>query len=399
MKLIKRKKYLNELISVMGTPDIKVITGIRRSGKSKLLEAFATHIEKNIENANIIRVDFNSLEFENLKEYHQLHDYVESRYIKNSQNFVMIDEVQMCEGFELAINSLHACEKYDIYITGSNAFLLSSDLATLFTGRTFSIEVFPFSMNEFATYYNLNNPDEAFERYVIEGGMPGSYVYGNDKSKQSYLCDVVDTLILRDIKQKYNIRNTEQLIRTFNFLLDNIGNISSLRNIASTLSATGLKVTDKTLAAYISHLCNAFAFYEVQRYDISGKKYLTSGAKYYLADQSIRFAKLGKKKINYGRVCESIVAIELIRRGWEIYAGALYKKEIDFVAIKRDKQLYIQVCDDISSEKTFKREITPLLKISDAYPKMIIARTKHEESVYDGVMVVDIARWLLQEQD
>ena len=398
MRLIERKKYIKKLASAIGTPDIKVITGIRRSGKSKLLEALASCINKNISNANIIKINFNLLEFENLKEYHQLHTYIEDRYIKGANNFIMIDEVQMCEGFEKAINSLHTSEKYDIYITGSNAFLLSSDLATLFTGRTFSVEVFPFSLCEFATYYNLDNLDEAFDRYVLEGGMPGSYVYENDKSKQTYISDIIDTLILRDIKQKYKIRNTEQLTRTCNFLMDNIGNISSLRNIASSLSATGLKITDKTLASYIDHLCAAFAFYKVQRYDISGKKYLTSGSKYYLADQSFRFAKLGKKKIDYGRVYENIVAIELIRRGWKIYAGALYQKEIDFVAIKQDEQIYIQVCDDISNEKTFEREITPLLKISDAYPKMIIARTKHDESDYDGVKVVDIAHWLMQEE-
>ena len=175
MKVIKRE-YLDNLINIIGTPDIKIITGVRRSGKSKLLEEFQKYIKNNIENYNIIFINFNSLEYENLQEYHELNNYVESRYIEGMKNFVLIDEVQMCEGFEKTINSLHASEKYDIYVTGSNAFLLSSDLATLFTGRTFEIELFPFSFKEFLEYYKYNDLDEGFRKYITEGGMPGSYL-------------------------------------------------------------------------------------------------------------------------------------------------------------------------------------------------------------------------------
>ena len=192
MKLIKRN-YLNTLINVMGTPDIKVITGVRRSGKSKLLEVFKEYIKNNVENYNIIDINYNSLDFENIKEYHKLNDFVKERYVKGMKNFLLIDEVQMCEGFEKTINSLHTEEKYDIYITGSNAFLLSSDLATLFTGRTFEIEVYPFSFKEYIEYFKYEDIDEAFKKYVLEGGMSGSYLYNSIDKKYDYLNNVYNS--------------------------------------------------------------------------------------------------------------------------------------------------------------------------------------------------------------
>lgn len=397
MKLINRGAYMDKLASAMGTPDIKVITGIRRCGKSKLLEAFADHIRESNPSANIIRINFNLLEFEPLAEYHALHDYVEQHFVEGCDNVVMIDEVQMCEGFEKTVNSLHSSEKYDIYVTGSNAFLLSNDLSTLFTGRTFEVEVFPFSLAEFAQYHEIASPDEALARYLREGGMPGSYLYPNERARYAYIADVLDTLVLRDVKQKYRIRNAEQLRRTCEFLMDNIGNISSLKNIAAALAQAGLKINDKTLAAYIDHLCNAFAFYRVRRYDVSGKKYLSTGDKYYLADHAFRYAQLGTRKLDFGHVYENMVAIELLRRGWEVYVGVLYQKEVDFVAVKRGRRVYIQVSDDISQESTFEREISPLRKIRDAYPKAIIAKTGHETTDWDGIKVIDIARWLMGE--
>ncbi len=395
MKLINRSTYMNKLASAMNTPDIKVITGIRRCGKSKLLEAFADHIRKSNPTANIIRINFNLLEFEPLMEYRALHSYIEGHFVEGCDNVIIIDEVQMCEGFEKAINSLHASEKYDIYVTGSNAFLLSNDLSTLFTGRTFEVEVFPFSLAEFAQYHEISSPDEALDRYLREGGMPGSYLYPDEGARYAYISDVLSTLILRDVKQKYRIRNVEQLKRACEFLMDNIGNISSLKNMAATLSQAGLSISDKTLAAYIDHLCNAFAFYQVRRYDVAGKKYLSTGDKYYLADHSFRYAQLGTRKLDFGHVYENMVAIELLRRGWEVYVGTLYQKEVDFVAVRRERRVYIQVSDDISQEATFEREIAPLRKIRDAYPKAIIAKTGHETTDWDGIKVIDLGRWLM----
>lgn len=395
MKIIERD-YLKDLISIIGTPDIKVITGVRRSGKSKLLEKLKEYIEKNIKNYNIIYINFSLLEFEQLNEYHKLNDYIESKYIQNKNNFVLIDEVQMCKGFERTINSLHASEKYDIYITGSNAFLLSSDLATLFTGRTFEIEIFPFSFEEYLKYYKYKDIDLAFDKFVFDGGMAGSYLYENEEKRYNYILDVYKTLIVRDINEKYNIKNNELLDNLTNFMMDNISNITSVRNITNSLNKFDNTLNHKTIGSYIQYLCNAFLFYKVKRYDIQGKRYLESLDKYYLVDQTFKYAKLGIKNMNYGRSYENIVAIELLRRGYDIYVGELYNTEIDFVAMKRNEKIYIQVSDNIEDEKTFRREVNSLLKIKDAYPKMLIARTKHDNYLYEGIQVYDIARWLIK---
>lgn len=393
MKLIERN-YLNELIDVMNTPDIKVITGVRRSGKSKLLEQFEKYIKNNIEDANIISINFNLLENEEYMEYHKLNDYINKNYVENKKNYVLIDEVQMCDGFEKTINSLHASGKYDIYITGSNAFLLSSDLSTLFTGRTYEIEILPFSLKEYMEYHNYSDNEEAFKKYVLEGGMSGSYVYDKVEKKYNYLKEVYDTLILRDIKQKYKIRNNDLLLSLSDYLMDNISNLISSSNIEKKYKKNNIKVDHKTINNYLNYFCSAFAFYKIRRYDIQGKKYLSAQNKYYLVDPSFKYAKIGTKNMNYGRIYENLVAIELLRRGYEIYVGVLYNKEIDFVAMKQNEKIYIQVSDNIEDKNTFEREVKSLLKINDAYPKLLIANTKHEKYQYEGIQIVDISEWL-----
>ncbi|MBR5347450.1 MAG: ATP-binding protein [Deltaproteobacteria bacterium] len=394
MKLIKRQNYLDKLAKVLGTPDIKVLTGIRRSGKSKLLEAHATHLQATRPTANIIHINFNIPEYDELRSWKALYEYVSARYIAGVENYVLIDEVQMCADFERAINGLHASERYDIYITGSNAFLLSSDLVTLFTGRTFEIRVFPFSFSEFQQYYELKEPYAAFDRFLLEGGMAGSYLYSDRESKYDYLADIYNTLIVRDIRQKYRIRNTTLMERITDYLIDNIANLSSARSIADALVANRDTINHKTVGDYLHYLCNAFAFYRVRRYDIRGRKYLATNDKYYLADHAFRYARLGTQNADYGRMLENIVAIELLRRGYETYAGILYQKEIDFVAIRRNEKIYIQVADNIEDDKTFQREISPLLQIKDAYPKLLIARIRHEATQYEGIQILDIAHWL-----
>ena len=395
MKLIERKQYLKKMINVIWTPDIKVLTGVRHSGKAKLLEAFMDYIMKNISNASIIHINFNLSKYDNLKEYKALNEYIETNYVEGKDNFVLIDEIQMCNKFELCINNLHATEMYDIYITGSNAFLLSSDLATLFTGRTFEIKVYPFSFSEYVNYFGLTDNYTAFDSYMLEGGMAGSYLYKEQEDKYEYIENVYDTLILRDIRQKYNIKNPALMDRISQFLMDNVSNLTSARNITDTLISNKDKINHKTVSNYLSYLCNAFAFYKFCRYDIKGKKYLASNDKYYLSDHTFRYAKLGTKNLDNGRVIENIVAIELLRRGYEVYVGVLYKKRIDFVAIKRNEKIYIQVSDNITPPDTFNREVESLLKIKDAYPKMIIARTRNPEYQYEGIKIVDVAEWLL----
>ena len=400
MRLISRPHYLNQLSGVMNTPDIKIVTGIRRSGKSKLLNAFADYIHKIDSTANVIEIDLTKLRFEKLKEYHALNEYVEEQYKDGVNNYLMIDEVQLCEEFELAINSLHSEEKYDIYLTGSNAFLLSSDLATLFTGRHIEIHVFPFSFKEYCTYFEIadSNMQEAFTDYIQTGGLSGAYPYSRTEDREKYIRDVYETILIRDLVEKYKLGNPTMMKRVSHYLMDNISNISSSRNISNALTNDGTLTNHMTVGNYINYLCNAFAFYEAKRYDVKGKTYLQSLSKYYLADTGIRFAELGKRNMDWGRMLENIVFIELLRRGYEVYVGKLYQKEIDFVAMKGGEKIYIQVSDDISAETTFKREVEPLLQIRDAYPKLLLARTRNEETDYEGIRIVDIPQWLLMEQ-
>lgn len=397
MKLIERPTYLQQLIDVMNTPDIKVITGIRRSGKSKLMDAFIDYVKKQSENNNVIRIKLNLKEFESLKNGDTLYDYIDKHYSADKENFVFVDEIQLCTGFETVINSLYEEERFNIFLTGSNAFLLSSDLATLFGGRVFEISMFPFSFAEYLTYYPQNDIDEAFDNYVSVGGMAGSYLYSNQSDARKYLANIVRTTITKDIVKKFKIENEDLLNMIADYLMDNVGNKTSIRNISNALTSNTYKTNDKTCGAYIDYLCRSFLFYPFKRYDVKGKRYLESDKKYYLADLSFRYAIIGTKNADYGHLYENIVAIELLRRGYEVYVGQLGEKEVDFVAIKDGFKTYIQVCDDMSRPETQKRELAPLLSIKDAYPKIIIARTKHPESQIEGVRIIDIARWLISQ--
>lgn len=393
MKIIERTAYLEELRQVRGIPDIKVITGLRRSGKSKLMDVYIDEL-KSDDSVNTVRINLNLKEFASLRAPDDLYKYVRERYVPGKENFLFIDEIQQCSGFEDVVNSLHDEESFDIYITGSNAFLMSSDLATLFRGRVYEISMYPFSFAEYITYHGTNNIQDSFDEYVKKGGLAGSYLYRKPEQAQAYVKNVFRATVVRDIIEKYKIENEDLLIMLANFLMDNIGNKTSVRNIANRLE---YKTNDKTIGNYLNYLCKAFMFYPFQRYDIKGKKYLETEKKYYLSDTSLRFAELGTKTPDWGRLYENIVAIELLRRGYEVYVGVLYNKEVDFVAIKNGSRTYIQVSDNISDSDTLNREISPLLEIRDAYPKMVIARTRHEETQTDGVRIIDIVEWLLND--
>jgi len=399
MKLIDRPLYINRLKRINGSPDIKIITGIRRCGKSRLLQAFVKYIQSTENDANIIFIDYARLENESLREYHALHQYVLEHHQQGKSNYLMIDEVQMCPNFETAINSLHSSEQFDIYLTGSNAFLLSADLATLFTGRHIEIPVLPFSFKEYCVYHNVpsNDIQTMFDKYVTEGGLSGSYVYTDASDKENYIKEVYSTILTRDLTEKYNLTDAHALIQVANYLMDNIGNITSPNNVSGGLTANSTSTSHVTVRRYIQYLCNAFVFYKVDRYDIRGRKYLESLNKYYLSDTGIRFAMLGKRNMDWGRVYENIVFLELKRRGYEVYVGKLYQKEVDFVIVRGNKKAYVQVSDNIAENTTFEREVSPLLSIKDAYPKLLIARTRHEEYDHQGIKIFDIAHWLAKD--
>lgn len=395
MKLISRPDYLTRLKDLQDTPDIKIITGVRRCGKSMLMKEYIADLKVQGGDKNIIYIDFMDLKFEGLKEYHALYSYIENAYQESKANYLFIDEVQLCPQFELAVNSLHGEQKYDIYLTGSNAFLLSADLATLFTGRYIEIHVLPFSFAEYCRYFNeKTDVDALFDEYVMSGGLSGSYVYKTEFSKSAYIREVYQTIMHRDLRQKYNISDVALLDMLSEFLLDNISNLTSVNKIADTLTSNRIATNHVTVGKYIKYLSDAFLFYKVNRYDIKGKRYLESSAKYYTVDSGIRFAVLGSRNLDYGRVYENMVCLELLRRGYEVYVGKLYNKEIDFVVKQGDKLIYIQVSDDISRASTLARECENLLKIKDGFPKILIARTKHNVYTYEGIKIYDLARWL-----
>ena len=346
----------------------------------------------------LLIIKLNLKKFERLLDADKLYDYIEQQYVEDKTNYLFIDEIQLCEGFERVINSIYEEEIYDIYLTGSNAFLLSSDLATLFGGRVYEINLYPFSFNEYLMYYPSDDIDEAFDSYVKKGGMAGAYLYKTEEDARKYVNGIYRTTITKDIVKKFKIENEDLLIMIGNYLMDNVGNQTSIRNVASKLTSGTYKTNDKTVGAYINYFCRSFLFYPIQRYDIKGKRYLESDKKYYLSDLAFRFSEIGTKNADYGHLYENIVAIELLRRGYEVYVGKLYEKEVDFVAIKEGEKVYIQVSDDISREDTFKREVSSLLGIKDAYPKALIARTKHDESQHEGIRIIDIARWLSDSQ-
>ena len=384
MKEVHRN-YLDQLTSV--------------SGKSFLLREFERFLKNAYPDAVITSIDFSSIYSEKYREYHALHEFIESRYQKGKRNFVLIDEVQMCPNFELALNSLHAMGKYDLYVTGSNAFLDHNKLATLFVGRTFPIEIFPFSFKEFMAYFNYTTDRDqqykAFTEYLSIGGFAGSYAYDTEEERRRYVADIFNTLIIHDIEQKYDFKNPAVMERLCDFMADNISNITSVRKITNSLNSEHLESNDKTVGTYLEYLCNAYAFYRIHRYDIKGRHYLTTNAKYYLADHAFKYARLGTKDKDYGSILENIVAIELLRRGYEIYVGTLRNGEIDFVAKNFNEQIYIQVSYDLDDSKTLERELAPFRNLKDGYPRYLISRTYQPEYNREGVHIVDIADWLL----
>lgn len=395
MKIIYRSQYMERLKNLIGTPDIKIITGMRRSGKSEILRALKKEIYEIDKSSNIIVIDYANLKFDDLKDYKKLYEYVEEKYIDNVHNVLLIDEVQLCKKFELAINSFHNSKKYDIYITDSNAFLLSSDLATLFTGRFIEVPIYPFSFKEYCQYFELDGDMKDLQKYLVEGGMSGSYLYKDKNDAIQYIKDIYITSVKRDLVDKYRITEEALLDTLTEYLMDNVSNLTTANNISNTLKSNKIPTNHVTVKNYLKYLCSAFLFYKVKRYDVRGKKYLATNEKYYLVDTSFRFAILGTRNMEYGRMYENIVAIELLRRGYDIYVGKLYQKEIDFVAFKNNEKFYIQVSDNISEKETLQRELNPLISAKDAYPKMLLANTGHGAYDIEGIKIMDLSEWLL----
>ena len=401
MQIIVRKEYLNELIELYGTPDIKVITGIRRSGKSVLLQEFVSYLQSLEEPVNIVMINLQELEFDHLLEYHALHKYILDQYKEGMTNVLLIDEVQLCPQFELAINSIYTKGIYDIYITGSNAYFMSSDIATLLTGRYVEIQMLPLSFAEF--YYSKYEEQQyslipAYEEYLRESSFPYTQqLGGEDFDIQEYLRGLYNTLLLHDVVARLKINDVTMLQDIVRYIMANVGSLLSPNKIAKSLVSAGRKIDNKTVERYLQGLQDSLLLYKVNRYDVRGKELLRINAKYYSVDATLRNLIVGNTGRDTGHILENIVFLELIRRGYAVYVGQLAKGEIDFVAEKAGITEYYQVSETVLDPNTLNRELAPLEAINDQYPKFLLTLDElNKNANYDGIQQRNVLEWLLE---
>ena len=403
--MIKRNLYLEEIKKYINKPIIKVITGMRRSGKSMILKL----IQEELENAgiikeNIIYMNFESLIYIDIKDFEALYKHIiEKTFDKKGKIYILLDEIQEVKGWEKAINSFLVDLDVDIYITGSNANLLSSELATYIAGRYIEIKIYPLSFQEYIDFASKNNKenalslDEYFNQYLNFGGLPGIHIFNYNKEEiYQYLADVYNSILLRDVIARNNIRDIELLERVVLYIMDNIGNTFSAKSISDFLKNQGRKLSIETIYNYLKALENAFIISKVQRYDIKGKNILETQEKYYLSDLGFRHAKLGYQSNDISSYLENIVFLELLRRKYKVNIGKQNNKEIDFVANLRDENLYLQISYLLASPETIEREFSPLKSIKDNYPKMVLSMDNLPESNIEGIKRKRIIDFLLE---
>ena len=401
--MIQRNEYLNELIKWKHDDLIKVVTGIRRCGKSTLLKLFAEHLKsEGVSEEQIIFINFEDLKNENLQDYKSLYNYVTQRLCKDKWTYILLDEIQNVKDFQKAVDSLYVQKNVDIYITGSNAYMLSGELATLLSGRYIEISMLPFSFKEYMQVSNLSKED-SFNRFLKFGSFPYSIVSNSSEDKVfQYLEGIYNTIILKDIEDRQNRKNGKKVVDVAllksisKYLADVVGNPVSIKKIADYLNSNGRKVSDHTASDYVDALTEAFIFYQVDRYDVQGKELLKTNKKYYIVDTGLRSYLLAKNNLDLGFVLENVVFLELKRRGYKVNIGKLGAKEIDFVAQKNGILEYYQVSLNMSDETTFEREITPLKQIKDNYSKTILTLDKFSVGNYDGIKVENVIDWLIK---
>ena len=403
--MIKRDLYLEEIKKYMNKPIIKVITGMRRSGKSMILKLIQEELEKmGIVKENIIYMNFESLVFIDIKDFEALYKHIiKKTFNKKGKIYILLDEIQEVKGWEKAINSFLVDLDVDIYITGSNANLLSSELATYIAGRYIEIKIYPLSFQEYIDFASENNKktplsiDEYFYQYLNFGGLPGIHIFNYNKEEiYQYLADVYNSILLRDVIARNNIRDIELLERVVLYIMDNIGNTFSAKSISDFLKNQGRKLSIETIYNYLKALENAFIISKVQRYDIKGKNILETQEKYYLSDLGFRNAKLGYQSNDISSYLENIIFLELLRRKYKVNVGKKNNKEIDFIANLRDENLYLQVTYLLASPETNEREFSPLKAIKDNYPKMVLSMDNLSESNIEGIKRKRIIDFLLE---
>lgn len=395
MELIKREEYLNKLISYKDKKIIKVITGIRRCGKSTLLEEYKNYLlESGIDNKNIISINFDDNNYSHLLESDKLYSYVIDNYDSKKMNYILFDEIQNVSGFQKCINSLFLKNNIDIYITGSNSYMLSGELATYLTGRYIEIHMLPLSFKEYLNYHGNTDELIKYNDYSTYGGFPYMINLDNDTQKIDYLSSIYNTVIMKDVINRKGINDTMLLESICKFLFDNIGSYVSTKKISDTLSSYGRKNSVHTIEEYLNALLESFILYKVNRYDIKGKQLLKTQEKYYLSDIGLRTYLLGSANKDLGHILENIIFLELKRRGYRINIGKFDDNEIDFIAQDSEDIIYIQVSLSVRDETTLKRELKPLKSLNDNYKKYIIT-LDYDTNNYDGIKQISALDFLL----
>lgn len=395
-----RDIYLNKLINFKDKPLIKVITGIRRCGKSTLLNLFEEYLLNNgIKKENIIHMNFEDLIYDEIKDYKDLNKYIKEKILDNDKKYIILDEIQQISNWEKAINSFLVTLNCDIYITGSNAYLLSSEISTLLSGRYVEIKMLPLSFKEYLDFNDYNtkeNLEEHFNDYLLYGGLPiVSYVH--DKSAiRNILSGVFNTVIIKDVAKRNSIRDITLLENLIRYIAQNIGSPISSRNISNYLNSAGRKTSTETIDNYLKMLENAFIIYKANRFDIKGKMYLKTLEKYYVVDTGIRNELLSFKDGDYGHMLENLVYLELLRRGYDVSVGKIDNLEVDFIAQNYDEKIYYQVSASILDENTKKRELNPFDHIPDHYEKVILTMDRTPIKDFNGIKNINIIDFLLQ---
>ena len=395
-----RDIYLNKLVNFKDKPLIKVITGIRRCGKSTLLDLFEEYLLNNgIKKENIIHMNFEDLLYDEIKDYKDLNKYIKEKILDNDKKYIILDEIQQISNWEKAINSFLITLNCDIYITGSNAYLLSSEISTLLSGRYVEIKMLPLSFKEYLEFNNYNtkeNLEEHFNDYLLYGGLPiVSYVH--DKSAiRNIVSGIFNTVIIKDVSKRNAIRDITLLENLIRYIAQNVGSPISSRNISNYLNSAGRKTSTETIDNYLKMLENAFIIYKANRFDIKGKMYLKTLEKYYIVDTGIRNELLSFKDGDYGHMLENLIYIELLRRGYDVAVGKIDNLEVDFVAQNYDEKIYYQVSASILDENTKKRELNPFDHIPDHYEKVILTMDKTPIKDFNGIKNINIIDFLLQ---
>ncbi len=398
--MINRNKYLEKLISFKDKNLIKVITGIRRCGKSTLLELFQEHILKNgVDKSQIISINFEDPDNDDLTDCKKLYDFIKSKLLEDKQTYIFLDEIQNVKDYQKAIDGLYIKKNTDIYITGSNAYFMSGELATLLSGRYVEIEMLPLSFKEYLSYFPENSDlVSRYRTYIENGSFP--YVLQLDEDKEqirTYLSGIYNTVILKDVVARNKISDVISLENIVKFVFDNIGNPISAKKISDTLTSKGKKISNHTVDNYLDALIKSFILYKADRYDVKGKQYLETNGKFYLVDIGLRYYLLGSKYADFGHILENVVYLELIRRGYEVFVGKVDSQEVDFVGIKGGNVEYYQTAQTVLEKNTLERELKPLNSIRDHNPKYLLTLDNMPNVSHNGIKQLYVLDWLTQD--